>query len=155
MGNLKSDMFKITTLQSFSYYEENKDKGAVIRDKSILICDLLTHPERLEDERIQAQQFRDKIYGPSKSAGGYAGYSGGYSAPGGNSSYNNQSSYNNYNEPNRYQGYGSEDTFPSQESQQQEVGSLGNLVRNVGSVATGIGGAVVGGIGYLAGARQQ
>jgi hypothetical protein len=37
-------MFKITTLQNFSYYEENLDKGAAIREKAMLISDLLTRP---------------------------------------------------------------------------------------------------------------
>lgn len=35
-------MFKITTLQNFTYYEDNIDKGATIRDKAVLIADLLT-----------------------------------------------------------------------------------------------------------------
>ena len=44
-------MFKITTLQNFSYYEENMDKGAAIREKAILIADLITRPQRLDEER--------------------------------------------------------------------------------------------------------
>jgi ENTH domain len=35
--DLRSDMFKITVLQNFSYYEDNMDKGGAIRDKVILI----------------------------------------------------------------------------------------------------------------------
>jgi hypothetical protein len=44
-------MFKITTLQNFTYYEENIDKGSTIREKALLIADLLTNPTALEIER--------------------------------------------------------------------------------------------------------
>jgi hypothetical protein len=47
-------MFKITTLQSFTFYEENMDKGGSIREKAILIADLLVNPQKLELEREQA-----------------------------------------------------------------------------------------------------
>ena len=49
--DLRNDMFKITTLQSFTHYEDNLDKGASIRDKALLVCDLLSNAERLEEER--------------------------------------------------------------------------------------------------------
>ena len=55
-------MFKITTLQNFTYYEEQADKGAAIREKAILIADLLSHPQRLEEEREQARVYREKFY---------------------------------------------------------------------------------------------
>lgn len=42
--DLRNDMFKITTLQNFTYYEDNIDKGNAIRDRAILLSDLLTHP---------------------------------------------------------------------------------------------------------------
>ena len=41
-------MFKITTLQNFTFYEENIDKGAAIRDKANLVADLLSHPQKLD-----------------------------------------------------------------------------------------------------------
>ncbi len=44
-------MFKIQNLQSFSYYEDNVDKGHAIREKCILIQDLVQSPQRLEVER--------------------------------------------------------------------------------------------------------
>jgi hypothetical protein len=37
-------MYKITSLQHYTYYEENMDKGANIREKSRLIADLLSNP---------------------------------------------------------------------------------------------------------------
>ena len=55
-------MFKLQGLQSFSYHEDNMDKGHSIREKSILIQDLITQPQRLEVEREQARQYRDKFY---------------------------------------------------------------------------------------------
>lgn len=55
-------MFKITTLQNFTYYEENQDKGAQIREKAILLADLVVNPQKLEFEREQARQYRMKFY---------------------------------------------------------------------------------------------
>ena len=55
-------MFKITTLQNFTYYEENLDKGGVIREKALLIGDLLVNPQKLDFEREQARQYRVKFY---------------------------------------------------------------------------------------------
>ncbi len=40
--DLRNDMFKITTLQNYTYYEDNMDKGASIREKAIIVSDLLT-----------------------------------------------------------------------------------------------------------------
>jgi len=48
-------MFKITTMQNFTYYEDNMDKGAAIREKAMLLGDLLTDPAKLEYERQQAR----------------------------------------------------------------------------------------------------
>ena len=55
---LLGDKYKITTLQNFTYYEDNADKGLPIREKAILITDLLNYPARLEEERQQAAQYR-------------------------------------------------------------------------------------------------
>lgn len=38
------------------------DRGHSIREKSILLQDLLTSPMRLEVEREQARQYREKFY---------------------------------------------------------------------------------------------
>ena len=35
--DLRNDMFKISSLSSFSFYEENLDKGHSIREKSMLL----------------------------------------------------------------------------------------------------------------------
>lgn len=56
------DKFKIQSLQNFTYYEENVDKGLAIREKSILISDLMNYPARLEEEREQARHYREKFY---------------------------------------------------------------------------------------------
>ena len=50
-NDLRNDMFKVTTMQNFTYYEENQDKGGLIREKALLIGDLLTNPQKLEFER--------------------------------------------------------------------------------------------------------
>ena len=44
-------MFKITTLQNFTYYEDNIDRGSAVREKAILLADLLTSPAKLDEER--------------------------------------------------------------------------------------------------------
>ena len=69
-------MFKVTTLQNFTYYEENIDKGAAIREKSLLLADLLTSPSRLEEEREQAKIYRQKFYPSSNAYGTTSGYNG-------------------------------------------------------------------------------
>ena len=56
------DKFKIQSLQNFTFYEENVDKGLAIREKSILITDLINYPARLEEEREQARLYREKFY---------------------------------------------------------------------------------------------
>ncbi len=61
--DMRNDMmFKIQNLQSFSHYEDNVDRGHAIREKCILIQDLVQSPQRLEVEREQAKQYRDKFY---------------------------------------------------------------------------------------------
>jgi ENTH domain len=87
--DLRNDMFKLTSLQSFSCYEEGADKGHSIREKSILLQDLLTQPQRLEVEREQARQYREKFYPRS---GGFSGNSG--------------HSYDNYGGGNSSSSYG-------------------------------------------------
>ncbi len=64
--DFRYDMFKISTLQNFSFYEEGTDKGAGIRDKATLIVNLLQNERQLEEERVQAAQYREKFYGSSR-----------------------------------------------------------------------------------------
>ncbi len=71
---LRNDSFKFSQLQSFSYYEDNSDKGLAIRDKAILIQDLITSPQRLEVEREQARVYREKFNIGSRGGGGYDQY---------------------------------------------------------------------------------
>lgn len=85
--DLRADMFKLQSLMSFSYHEDNQDKGHAIRDKAILLQDLVTQPQRLETEREQAKQYRDKFY-PGSTASAYSG--------GGGGSYGGSSSYDSY-----------------------------------------------------------
>ena len=53
------------------------DKGHSIREKSTLIGDLLTQPARLEEERQQARQYREKLGFITPSSAGGQGYGGG------------------------------------------------------------------------------
>ena len=39
--DLKMDMYKLMNLQSFSYYEDGIDRGLAIREKAILLQDLV------------------------------------------------------------------------------------------------------------------
>lgn len=80
--DLRNDMYKLTSLQSFSYYEDNVDRGHAIREKCILIQDLVQSPQRLETEREQARQYREKFnpgstYKQGSQGSGYDSYGGG------------------------------------------------------------------------------
>lgn len=55
-------MFKISTMQNFTYYEDNEDKGAAIREKAMVLQELLTNPAKLEEQKQIARQYRDKLY---------------------------------------------------------------------------------------------
>ena len=57
------------------------DKGHSIREKSILLQDLVTQPQRLEVEREQARQYREKFHPGSTHSGGGGGYEYGGGAP--------------------------------------------------------------------------
>ena len=39
--DIKMDMFRLQNMQSFSYYEDGLDRGLAIREKAILIQDLV------------------------------------------------------------------------------------------------------------------
>ena len=41
--DLRNDMFKLQSLMSFSYHEDNMDKGHSIREKAILLQDLVSN----------------------------------------------------------------------------------------------------------------
>ena len=64
---------------NFSFMEEGADKGNSIREKATLLCDLMNSPQRLEDERGQARQYRMKFYPNSRGLHGEdGGFQGGY-----------------------------------------------------------------------------
>ena len=80
--DLKDDLFKIRTLQDMNYTVEGVDKTAGIREKAKQICELVSEPQRLEEEREFAKKNRDKFRGfsntdaPSSYQGGSGGYKG-------------------------------------------------------------------------------
>lgn len=61
--DLKDDLFKIRTLQDMKYEVEGVDKCAGIREKAKQICELVSEPARLEEEREFARKNRDKFKG--------------------------------------------------------------------------------------------
>ena len=78
--DVKDDMFKIRTLESFSYNEEGSEKGQggkyftvvliavkndLVRDKAKEVCELLNDGEKLSAEREFATNTRNKLQGGS------------------------------------------------------------------------------------------
>jgi epsin len=49
--DLKDDIFKIRTLQDCTYHQDGLDKCRGVREKAKAIVDLISDPERLEEER--------------------------------------------------------------------------------------------------------
>ena len=59
---------EIRSLSNFTYDEEGLDRGRPIRDKVILVVDLLNNEQGLQQERTEAFEYRKKFYpgtGPS------------------------------------------------------------------------------------------
>lgn len=61
--DIKDDLYKIRSLQDFSYQESGTDRGQGVRDKSRELCELLSDPTMLQNEREFARQTRDKLQG--------------------------------------------------------------------------------------------
>jgi hypothetical protein len=55
-------------LQDLTYVESGNDKCAGVREKSKLICELVSDPQRLEEEREFARKTRDKFAGVSSTS---------------------------------------------------------------------------------------
>jgi hypothetical protein len=61
-------VYKIRSLSNFAFEEEGLDRGRPIRDKVVLVCDLLNNQAGLAQERTEAFEYRKKFYpgtGPS------------------------------------------------------------------------------------------
>ncbi|EFX76459.1 hypothetical protein DAPPUDRAFT_213970, partial [Daphnia pulex] len=56
----KENIFAIHTLRDFQYYEEGKDQGVHVREKSKALEALLKDDERLKNERIKALKARER-----------------------------------------------------------------------------------------------
>lgn len=124
------DMYKLMNLQSFSYYEDGLDRGLAIREKAILLQDLVQQPQRLEVERDQARQYREKFHPQSTS------HHGGYSSYGGDTNTLSMGS-----QGQGYGGYGG--------PKQEESGIIGNAVGALGTVASGVGSVLSSGMSYI------
>ena len=59
--DLKDDIFKIRTLQEWTYHEDGIDKWRGVREKAKAIWDLIADPERLEEEREFSKKNREKF----------------------------------------------------------------------------------------------
>ncbi|XP_046448728.1 epsin-2-like isoform X21 [Daphnia pulex] len=57
----KENIFAIHTLRDFQYYEEGKDQGVHVREKSKALEALLKDDERLKNERIKALKARERF----------------------------------------------------------------------------------------------
>lgn len=87
--DIKDDLFKIRALQDFSYSENGIDRGQggnnsiifyntlIVRDKSRALCEILSDPSKLQEEREFARKTRDKFSGiSSTSSDGTSGSTG-------------------------------------------------------------------------------
>ena len=70
VNDLKDDLYKIRTLQDMQFTEEGADKCTGIREKAKLICELISEPTRLEEEREFSRKNRDKFRGISNTENG-------------------------------------------------------------------------------------
>merc|ERR1712071_264027 len=57
----KENIFAIHTLRDFQYYEEGKDQGINVREKSKQLEGLLKDDERLKNERVKALKARERF----------------------------------------------------------------------------------------------
>jgi hypothetical protein len=68
MTQIKSNSYKIKSLQSFSFKLVGVEKGIGIKEKAKQICELIDNPETLEEERNKTKAIRAKLSGmPSAS----------------------------------------------------------------------------------------
>lgn len=63
MQDLKDDLYKLRTLQDMQYRADGVDKTAGIREKSKAICEIISDPQRLEEEREYARKNKEKFRG--------------------------------------------------------------------------------------------
>ena len=61
--DLKDDLYKLRTLQDMQYRADGVDKTAGIREKSKAICEIISDPQRLEEEREYARKNKEKFRG--------------------------------------------------------------------------------------------
>lgn len=116
------------------------DKGHAIREKSILLQDLITQPQRLEVEREQAKQYREKFHpGSTTNSGG--GYEYGGAAPMSMGSSGGSGSQG-------YGGYG-------QKAADSGPGVMSVAAQGIGILAQGVGTVLSAGVSYIKGSEQQ
>eukprot|EP01038_Epipyxis_sp_PR26KG_P012250 gene12250-16423_t len=88
----RDKIYKIRTLQEYSYYEASVDKGSGVREKAKQICELLSSNDNIRSEREKARALRNKFVGIDSSNSMGGGY-GGNSNYGGNSYGGNSGGY--------------------------------------------------------------
>ena len=77
----RNQIYKIRSLENFSYYEGSVEKGSGIREKSKMIVELLNSNDMIRSEREKARSLRNKFVGISNE--------------GRNSGFGNSGSYDN------------------------------------------------------------
>jgi len=55
-------VYKIRSLSNFTFDENGLDRGKPVRDKVVLVCDLLNNEQGLQQERTEAFEYRKKFY---------------------------------------------------------------------------------------------
>ena len=69
----RDNLFAIQTLKDFQYFEDNKDQGLSIREKSKLLVALLKDEEKLKTERIRALKAKERFAQSQSAIGGGGG----------------------------------------------------------------------------------
>jgi len=63
LNEAKQNAYKIRSLQSFSFKLIGIEKGVGVREKAKNVCELLDHPETVEEERAKVKEIRSKLSG--------------------------------------------------------------------------------------------
>lgn len=66
----RDNLFAIQTLKDFQYFEDSKDQGLSIREKSKLLVGLLKDEEKLKTERIRALKAKERFAQSQSAIGG-------------------------------------------------------------------------------------
>ena len=125
VSEIMDRQFEIGNFTSYSAMEDNRDKGAGIRDKAKELLDMLKDASKLKQLREVADRNKDKYVGVGHAGGGYGNSGGGsYGGRGGGGSGGGGGRYDEDDKP-------AEDKYGSKKDDEQagEEGSAASAQR--------------------------